>query len=1026
MLYLICGTSGAGKSRLLLDKIREDIQNNVKCYLLIPEQQAYISERDLLDALPPEAGLFFRITNFSKLADEVFHQYGGASQLSVGNGIRSVLMWETLRQVFPMLVQYRKSRLDATITSEMLATLDEFNHNGVDADALETVAVQLEEDSPLRKKLSDLSLILSVYNQKTSEQCGMNLSDRIAEATDKLKEHTPFEKCNIYVDSFSSFTAPEYAFLKELLRQANSVTVSLCTNHIPSDLPHFEGITRTARYLERIAKDADVPVKVTTVKNHDSNKPTELRILERGLWNFHLTKFTRELPSEHDPIAVHMQTCSNLYEECEACAIEILGLVQSGIKYGEIAVVVRESDTYRGVLDAALERHGIPYFLSERTDLSAKPLSRLILSALRAVTQNYQTQDILTLLKTGISGADLRDVALFEEYCETWHITGKRFTDDAWSMNPDGLTDQKSERGKDILRAANCVRKTVIEPLERLKTELQASRRMPDLCRALYGYLCSLDVQRKLSEQAKKELLLGERREAGETLRLYRFITETLTQLAELLPESELSADEFLSVLTIFFSVTDLGSVPNVRDCVVIGSANTLRVEHVKASFLLGLCEGEFPKAVTDTGLLTESDKITLEEFGIELDSRQKLRTSEELFYVYRAMTKPSEALFLSYPAKRTDGSDQTPSMAITRAEFLFSRSPKAVKASAFVGNNSENAEKIRPNHRLQPLGSNVRLHLSQSSIQTFALCPYRYYSSHRLNLRGKKDSSIGAADEGNFLHFVFEHFLKKCLSETEIFTLPSPEGISSLADEVIEDYLSRVCPIPPEDMDQRLLHLLRRLRGLAVLILREIVGELSVGKFIPTGFEQRLGGEEKNSLPAVILNLTDGCTVELHGTVDRFDVFENDGKLYVRIVDYKTGEHKFSFDKVRTGEDLQLILYLFAVVSSNPDRYVPCGAEFLYSNKENGKTTVSRSGFLLDEENIRAAADDSETRGYLKNLKPTSLDQIKQITEEMTDAVRSIAKRILSGEAEKTPSEDACRFCDLKHHCDVACRDKK
>ena len=1026
MLHLICGASGAGKSRFLLDKIRMDIQNQRRCYLLIPEQQAYISERDLLDALPPEAGLFLHITNFSKLADEIFHRYGGVVQLPTTGGIRSALMWETLRQVYPMLLQYGKSRLDATITSEMLATLEEFNHNGVDAEKLEEVASMLEGGTPLQKKLTDLSLILSVYNQNTSTRCGGTLSDRITEATKQLKKHHFFENCNVYVDSFSSFTAPEYEFLKELLRQANALTIALCTDQIPSDLPHFESITRTARHLERISKDAGVSTDVTTLNGHSADKPAELRLLERGLWDFRLTKSTRALPSEHDPIAVHMQTCSNMYEECEACAIEILGLVQSGIQYGEIAVVARESDTYRGVLDAALERHGIPYFLSERTDLSSKPLSRLILSALRAVSQNYQTQDILTLLKTGISGADLRDVALFEEYCETWHISGKRFTDDAWSMNPDGLTDKKSERGNEILLAANKVRRIVIEPLERLKADLHASRKMPDLCRSLYEYLCRLDVQKQLSEQAKKELLLGERREAGETLRLYRFITETLTQLSKLLPDSELTAEEFLSVLTIFFAATDLGSVPNVRDCVVIGSANTLRVEQVKASFLLGLCEGEFPKAVTDTGLLTESDKMALEEFGIELDSRQKLRSSEELFYVYRAMTKPTDLLYLSYPMMRADGSQLTPSMAITRTQFLLDRSPNTVKASAFRANNAENAEKTTQDRKLPTLGANVKLHLSQSSIQTFALCPYRYYASHRLKLRGQKDSDISAADEGNFLHFVFERFLKKCHSETQMLVLPSQEDLPALADEVIREYLACVCPIPVEEMDHRLLHLLNRLRGLAILILREIVGELSSGKFTPIGFEQRLGGKEQNALPAILLNLTDGCTVELHGTVDRVDVYENDGKLYVRIVDYKTGEHKFSFDKVRTGEDLQLILYLFAVVSSNPDRYIPCGAEFLYSGKENGKTTVSRSGFLLDEEEIRQAADASQTQGYLKGLSATTLEQISRLTEEMKDAIRSIAERILSGEASKTPSPDACRFCDLKHHCDVACHDKK
>jgi ATP-dependent helicase/nuclease subunit B len=87
--------------------------------------------------------------------------------------------------------------------------------------------------------------------------------------------------------------------------------------------------------------------------------------------------------------------------------------------YGDIAVVMRDAESYRGILDAVLDRYGIPYFFSERTDLSSKPIFRMILSALRAVSHNYRKMDVLTLLKTGLCGIDLRDAAMFEEYCET-------------------------------------------------------------------------------------------------------------------------------------------------------------------------------------------------------------------------------------------------------------------------------------------------------------------------------------------------------------------------------------------------------------------------------------------------------------------------------------------------------------------------------------------------------------------------------------------------------------------------------
>ena len=1027
MLNLICGTSGAGKSRRVLRAISEDIQKGRKCYLLVPEQQAYISERDLFELLPPNAGLYFEIVNFSKLADAVFHRFGGYAAPSAGSGARSVLVWNTMRQLAPLLQQYGKSKIDASITAEMFSTLQELQSNGIEPDQLRDVAGSIDEKDPLHKKLLDLELIYATYLDQASTLCGLGPSDRILKAAELLRHNSFFENCNIYIDSFTSFTVPEYTFLGEILCQASSLTVTLCLDRLNSRKLHFECVAQTATRLERLAKDKNSEIKLIYANEPHEDKPAELCALESGLWDFDLTKKNRvTLPSDA-PRAVRTYVCSNLYEESEACAIQILGLIQKGYHYGDIAVVVRDTETYRGVLDAALERYHIPYFLSERTDLASKPLSRLILSALRTVSQGYRMQDVMTLLKTGLSGADMRRTSLFEEYCETWHITGKRFLDDAWSMNPDGLTTEKpSPRGLEILTAANEVREIVIKPLQLLQSEIRAAENTTELCRAIYQYLCRLNVREQLAHQAQHELELGQKREAGETVRLYDFVVESLTQLVYLLPDTKLTVDEFLSVLTLYFSVTDLGSVPAAHDCVVIGSADTLRIERVKASFLLGLCEGEFPAAISDRGLFTESDKQAMGKLGLTLQSGQKTRFSEELFYVYRAMTKPSERLFLSYPSMQTDGSERTPSMAFRRVEFLLDRSPEIITEAYFSKRQSKTSERPLIQYQLPDMGANVRLHLSQSSIHTFALCPYSYYSSHALKLRGKKDSNVSAADEGTFLHFVFEKFLKRSLDENGRLRVPSPEQIPEIADDTILEYFGRACPVPPESMDGRLLHLFERLRGLAILILREIVGELSCSRFRPVGFEQKLGGCTENALPAVRLALKDGCSVELHGTVDRVDVLEKDGKLYVRIVDYKTGEREFKFEKVKTGEEIQLILYLFAVVSSDPDHYVPCGGEFLFSKKEKGTPNVARSGFLLDDEEVRSAADCADGQPYLKKLCRSSAERLNESIQDMQTVVCEIAQRILAGEAQKTPSEEACRFCEIREHCDVACHSKQ
>lgn len=1017
MLNLIFGPSGSGKTALLKERIRADIAEGKRSILLVPEQQAYVSEQDLCASLPPSAGRYFEVASFSRLADEAFRLTGGVVKGSLDRGMCTLLMWDTLRELSPLLRQYGKNaRNDTTLTSLMLQTLSELHSSGVSAEQLEAAAEAMPKDSPLQKKLLDLSLVDAVYHQKLLDSFGDDPSDRLLRLCNCLKEAPIFADCRIYVDSFTSFTAQEYDVLAELLRQTEEITVALCADGVSSHLPHLEPVMKTAKRLSRLASLTDTPIKRTVLEPDRKNRPEALSRLAETIWDF---ESGRKSPPT-DSRAITLLSCTNLYEEAEAAALQILDWVHGGMRYGEIAVIVRDTETYRGVLDAAFERYGIPYFLSERTDLSAKPLSRLILSALRAVSRSYHVKDVMTLAKTGLAGVSPKDVALFEEYCETWHISGSRFLDEVWSMNPDGLTTDRSARAEEILSAANRARKQLIEPLRHLSARMRASAKLPDRCRALYDYLIELSIPELLSAQAKAEIEKGRLRQAGETVRLYRLLTETLTGMAELLPESELTAEEFLAALSLLLAGNDIGSVPNAHDCVVIGSAATLRIENVRATMLLGLCEGEFPRAITDDGMLSEADKAMLEGVGILLDSRESMRNAEELFYVYRAIAKPTERLMLSTCTRLPDGSARTPSLAFHRALLLLDREPEPFDGALLRSRQAGLREEAPPMRtEASPTGASLRL--SQSKIHTFVLCPYSYYSTYRLQLREKKDSTPSYADDGTFLHHVFEQFLRASLENGEQLRLPSPEETEGIADRIMENYLLAVCPIPEEQMDRRLLHLFTRLRKLALLMLAEITAELRQSRFIPYAFEQVIGKEGENGLPPVRLTLKDGSTVTLSGMIDRVDLLLQGGKTYLRVVDYKSGKHVFSPEDVRSGLDIQLVLYLDAALASDPAHFTAAGAQFLYATTEKGKIEICRSGFLLDDEEIKRAADAQEGQPFIKKLTLQSAEEIDSLARDMRNAVLSVAERILNGEADKTPSKEACLFCPVNASCDQA-----
>ena len=77
MLNLICSLDAQVRADALTAAIRADVEAGRRCCLIVPEPQAYISEKQLADALPPSAGRYFEIFSFSRLADQLFRRYGG-------------------------------------------------------------------------------------------------------------------------------------------------------------------------------------------------------------------------------------------------------------------------------------------------------------------------------------------------------------------------------------------------------------------------------------------------------------------------------------------------------------------------------------------------------------------------------------------------------------------------------------------------------------------------------------------------------------------------------------------------------------------------------------------------------------------------------------------------------------------------------------------------------------------------------------------------------------------------------------
>ncbi len=1065
MLHFIFGGAGTGKSSRISSLIADDVAAHRRAYLIIPDQQANLSERTMLPYLPESAGLTFTIAGFGRLYDRVASQYGGVTTRPPDRALRMLLLWECMRTLSHLLEEYKlppNTAPDGALTALMLQTLEELQSSSISSAMLEAAAERLPADSPLTHKLRDLALLYATYEARIAAVSESDGSDTVAQLARLLEEHPYFAGANVYVDSFTDFTAEEYAVLRAMLHSAENVTVALCCDGPGSRNPAFESAALTARRLTKLCREGNIPVRYTRLDQPLRTASPELRALQERMWELSYLVSEDDLPAKAERGDITLLRCTDIYAEAEAAALHVLDKLHHGTPYGRMAIIVRDAESYRGVLDAALERHGIPYYFSDKSTLAEKPLSRFLLSALRAVTYHFGAQDVLTMVKTGLLPVEDADTDLFEQYVQTWGLSGKDFLVERWTRNPDGYTERLGARGSAILDAANRVRERLITPLLHLYTALHADPSVPAACRALYDYMEEMQLAERCAHIAEAELAASYLKEAGETLRVYDAVVDTLTRLATALPDVSFTCEELCAALTMLLSESEMASVPSLHDSVTVGAADTLRVENVEVCLVLGLCEGEFPRAVSDAGLLADADKQQLAELGIELDSNRELRSSRELMYVYRAMTKPSHALIASTVQAAMDGSSRSPSIAYSRLLYLFPYlkeqiisfdlsllrelsapattppTPPAAPPPPDPDGGTTDYTPLPPSpHDLTPdvaralLGDT--LYLTQSRIQTFVQCPFRFYCTYLLDLRERKVARIDYADSGTFFHYLLEKVLRSCLGKDGSYTLPSPEQVEPLADAYVNEYLHALLLSCDSDAvrSARLVHLFCRLRALALVLLRDVLGELSHSRFLPTAFELRIGGRGDHAPAPYEIMLQDGSRILLGGVVDRVDAYHRDGQVYLRVVDYKSGSKTFSLSDVRRGINLQLLIYLFALCRQGAAGQAPSPAGVMYiaTKETQGVVQTDRSGLLLDDTTLLQAMNDQYDPHYLAGIRQDKsgalrgraligVEELQALECDIRATLRAIGNDMRAGRAAKAQDDDACRFCPLKGHC--------
>ena len=1063
MIRFFYGGGSKNTRDALIDAIKKDIDAGKKVILLVPEQETVVTERRMLTALSPAAQLSFEVLNFTRLANRTFRTVGGLGYRYATPAVSTLLMWRTLRELAPTLSLYGEHAAnDPRLCAHMLSAITELQAYCITPDMLGAASKELKQGEPLADKLLDLEAIYAYYTASLSALFD-DVKEDLTRATALIRENEAlFADTHLYVDSFTDFTAAELALLRVLM--ARVPAASFC---LPLATPRDEGIhlaaaKETHRKLQKIAKE--LGKQIFAVYDKAAKPENAMDYLRRDLFDMSAEPLPLGLLEEEK---ISLLSCASPFAEAEFAASLIARLVREGYRYSDITVVVRDTAAWSGIIDAALEKERIPFYLAERTDATEKPLVSLVLFALRIKEFNFRKEDVVALLKTGLLPIPQDDVNLFEEYVETWRFGGRSQYVEPFTRNPDGYSERVSERGARILAGANRTREAMLPPLLAFFDALDSAENATAMCRALDTFLRTLQIPDTLKKFAAARLDAGSPREASELSRLFGITLEAMEAVSLVLGEEKLTVRELRDALQLVFAGTDIGVIPTSADEVTVGSAATLRADNPLVAIVLGLNEGVFPKNVTDKGLLTDSDKERLAGLGIELSADNATEASNELFYVYRALTLPSERLFATLATTNASGGGATPSIAANRLAALLGRKIKdlprfedaplttrlyspevamehygeldraskralldlladertlgararaleapVVDTAAAI--DKADADKIFTNEKFNPSG-----------IEKFVSCKFAYYCSKILALREEPTDALGANVVGIFLHSVLETVITAAQKEEKTYADFDDTETDGLVATAIDTYRARLIeaggPLSP-----RAEALVSRLALLARLIIRSLFAELSDSKFSPALLEFDL---KRDADTAFI-----GKSIPLSGKADRVDVYRaENGDAYLRVVDYKTGAKDFHREDIEKGFDLQMPLYLYALTDGvrprlaeklglPPDTvFRPAGISYfsaavgseITARETDGSTAFNaavdrlvRTGIASGEPEILAALSASGDKKIVGDPKKAYTDEdFAALFADLEKTVTRISGEMKSGRADIAPT---------------------
>ena len=1077
-LQFIIGSSGAGKSyyayqRIIQESLRHPEKNY---YVIVPEQFTMQTQKALVEMHPGKGILNIDILSFERLAYRVFEETGGDNKKVLEDTGKSMVLQKMVQQHRKELPYLGSQMNKPGYLDEVKSLLSEFMQYDIREDDLENMKERAKDQALLEMKLQDVGILYQSFREFLK---GHYMTGE--EVMDVLLKQLPFSRklkgAEFLFDGFTGFTPIQVNVIRELLiisdRVCVTVTMDEKENAFSMGKPHqlFYMSKKMIRTLAELTKEIENPVYLKMSGKSRFAQAPALQFLEKHIFRY------RKAEYQEPQKEIQIFAAASPLEEMREAARRMAEMVRTcGYRYGEIAVITGNLEEYARLASQVFEEAGIPYFIDEKHSVLMNPFVEYLRAAMEMAVQGFPYESVFRYLRCGMSEVSREQADKLENYVLALGIRGYKKWSDKWVRVYRGME-------ADQIQELNEIREVFAEEVRGLAEGFGAGKKtVREYCCILYEFILKSNVWKKLKKQEQEFKNAGDKAMEKEYNQIYGIVMELLDKMVEILGDEIVSRQEFRQLLETGLSQAKVALIPPSIDQVMVGDMERSRLKDIKALFFVGVNEGNIPKSTQTGGILSEVDRDFFKEQGVELAPGPKELMNMQRFYLYLNMTKPRERLILSFSDTNAKGEGISPAylvgsirglypkLEIERVgENIYPENPetgidifleKLAKETEKDQDILESADAMfgelyswylqNPEYRKRVqklvqsafagkpqdiISQSVAKALygevspySATRLERFAACAFAHFLQYGMKLTERAEYEFKAMDMGNVMHAALENFAeevrKRGLKWTELTEQERNQIADQCLDNIVADYGNTV--LKSSARNEYMIERTRRILRRTVWALQK---QLEQGEFQPEGFEVTFGG----------------------GRIDRVDILEDQNKVYVKVIDYKTGNTSFDLVYLYHGLQLQLMIYLDGALRVEQKKYpdkeiIPAGV-FYYNIKDPmiqekidaDVETVSASlmkelkmnGLVQADSELVQRIDNSlgsipvafnKDGSFRKNSSVADRAQFATLGRYVRTKIEKIRSSILEGDAQVSPYElgkkNACTYCPYMTVC--------